>query len=70
MSRRMDSEFEGMISEDHSAPANLPQNVIHKYYSKCEYMGGYELDDTIEGLDDTRDDDIDMIERNHSKVKY
>lgn len=68
--QEMDSQFEGMISEDHSAPANLPQNVVHKYYKKCSYMGAYELDDSIRGLDDTREDDIRKIERYHSDVKY
>lgn len=68
--RRMDSQFEGMLSEDHSAPANLPQEVVHKYYKKCSYMDGYGLDDTIRGLDDTRNDDIRKIEKYHSDVKY
>jgi hypothetical protein len=66
----MDSQFEGMISEDHSAPANLPQHVVHKFYPKCGYMDAYELDDSIRGLDDTRKDDIKKIERYHSDVKY
>ena len=66
----MDSHFYGMLSEDHSAPANLPQHVVHTYYPKCDYMGDYELDDTIRGLDDVRDDEIDKIERYHSDVKY
>lgn len=66
----MDSQFEGMLSEDHSAPANLPQHVVHKYYKKCSYMDAYELDDTIRGLDDTREDDIRKIEKYHSDVKY
>ena len=66
----MDSQFEGMLSEDHSAPANLPQHVVHKYYPKCSYMDAYELDDTMKGLDDTREDDIRNIEKNHSDVKY
>jgi len=68
--RSMDSQFEGMISEDHSAVANLPQEVIQKTYPKCDYMDAYELDDTIRGLDDTRDEDIRKIERYHSDVKY
>ncbi len=66
----MDSQFEGMISENHSAPANLPQHVIHKFYPKCGYMDAYELDDSIRGLDDTRNDDIKKIEKYHSDVKY
>jgi hypothetical protein len=68
--KAMDSQFMGMISEDHQAPANLPQNVVHKYYPKCGYMGAHELDDTIAGLDDTRKEDVRLLEKFPSKVKY
>lgn len=66
----MDSRYYGMLSEDHNAPANLPQEVVHTYYPKCDYMGDYDIDDTIRGLDDVRDDDIDLMERYPSKDKY
>lgn len=66
----MDSDYYGMIKEDHNAPSNLPQEVVHKYYPKCSYMDAYELDDTNRGLDDTRNDDIRKIEKYHSDVKY
>jgi len=67
---KMDSQYFGMISEDHSAPANLPQEVVHKYYPKCPYMDAGELDDTIRGLDDVRKDEIRKINERPSKVKY
>lgn len=67
---KMDSDYMGMISEDHSAPSNLPQGVVHKYYPKCEYLGGYEIDDTSRGLDDTRNYDIKLTEKNMSESKY
>jgi hypothetical protein len=41
----------GMIHEDHSAMANMPQHIIMKPYPK---PGGYlpeNLDDTIRGVD-------------------
>lgn len=66
----MDSQFLGMISEDHAAPANLPQHVVHKYYPKCGYMDAFELDDTIRGLDDARRDDVFLMEKFASKDKY
>ena len=66
----MDSKYYGMISEDNSAPANLPQDVKHTYYPKCDYFHSSELDDTIRGLDDTRNEDIDKMERYESNVKY
>lgn len=67
---RMDSQFEGMISEDHGSPANLPQHVVQHRYPRCAYMDAYELDDTIRGLDDTRNYDVRKIENYLSDVKY
>jgi hypothetical protein len=49
--RRQEMEDAGMIREDHSAIANLPQNVSMKPYPK---EGGYlpeDLDDTLRGID-------------------
>lgn len=66
----MDSGYMGMISEDRSAPANLPQHVVHKYYPKEGYMDRYELDDTIEGVDDQIKDSVRHLEKNPSKSMY
>lgn len=68
--RGLDSRFMGMLSEDHSAPANLPQEVVHKYYPKCEYMDRYELDDTIEGVDENIDETVRKVEGNHSESMW
>jgi hypothetical protein len=49
--RTQEMEDGGMIREDHSAIANLPQQVMMKPYPK---PGGYmpeDLDDTIRGVD-------------------
>lgn len=67
---RMDSQFSDMIHEDHSETANLPKEVMMKKYPKCSYMDRYELDDTMRGLDDTRNYDIRKVESEHSDVKY
>lgn len=40
-----------MIREDHSAVANLPQNVIMRPYRKGGYGIPEGLNDTIEGID-------------------
>ena len=69
-SREHGTGFYGMLSEEHSAPANLPQHVVHKFYPKCDEFMGSKLDDTIRGLDDTRSEDIDLMEKHESKVKY
>lgn len=53
--RRMEMEDGGMIYENHSAVANLPQEVIMRPYPKA---GGYlpeDLDDTIRGIDGQMD---------------
>ncbi len=55
--RHQEMEDGGMIHEDHSAIANLPQNVMMKAYPKA---GGYlpeDLDDTIRGVDRQKDMD-------------
>lgn len=40
-----------MISENQSAHANLPQNVIMRDYPKVSYEMGEGLDDTINYID-------------------
>ena len=55
--RKQEHEDGGMISEDHSAIANLPQNVMMKPYPR---PGGYmpeDLDDTIRGIDEQMGED-------------
>ena len=49
--RALEREDGGMINEDHSAMANMPQAVVMKYYSKNRYST-YDLDDTIRGVDE------------------
>ena len=39
------------FGEDRSAPANLPQEVIHKKYPKQATLGGYQLGDSLESID-------------------
>ena len=66
----LDSGYMGMISEDHSAPANLPQQVVHSYYPPCEYIDNSYLDDTIKGVDETLDDNIKKVESHQSDSMY
>ena len=67
---RMDSGYMGMISEDHSAPANLPQEVKHEYYPKRGYVDNYYLDDTIKGIDDNSDNSVKKVESHQSDSMY
>jgi|688.fasta_scaffold47500_2 hypothetical protein len=55
--REMESRDAGMISEDKSAIANLPQNVIMKAYPACAY-DSYNLNDDIKGIDVQVRDDV------------
>ncbi len=66
----MDSGYMGMISEDHGAPSNLPQQVVHTYYPKCNYVDNYYLDDTIKGIDDNIDDSVEKVETHQSDSMY
>ena len=67
---RMDSGYMGMISEDHSAPANLPQEVKHEYYPKRNYVDNYYLDDTIRGVDENNNNSVRKVENNQSDSIY
>ena len=52
--RRQEMEDGGMISEDRSAIANMPQDVMIKEYPKSDdYMNDTDsrMDDTIRGVD-------------------
>lgn len=49
--RRMEMHDAGMIHEDRSAVANLPQNVMMKPYPKEDNYLPEDLDDTIRGID-------------------
>ena len=64
---RMDA---GMISEDHSAIANLPQGVVMKEYPKpMDYMD-WTSDDTIRGVDGQRGADHAGMKKHFKPHKY
>ncbi len=66
----MDDGYMGMISEDRSAPSNLPQEVKHKYYPKSSYAGSEYLDDTSKGIDSQINDSVRKIKSHKSKSMY
>ena len=69
--RRSEREEDyGMIREDHEAPANLPQHVVHRYYPRGGYGPDYDIDDTIRGVDDQMMDDDRGLDRHLSPEKY
>jgi len=60
----------GMIQEDHSAVANLPQMVkYHDWPSEHDYPR-YGLDDTIRGIDYQEEEDYKGMERHLQPGKY
>ena len=63
-------EREGMIREDRSAPANLPQEVVHKNYPKGSYGLRGNLDDTIRGVDNQLYEDERQMDRDRGYTKY
>lgn len=65
----MDSAYEGMIHEDHYAPANLPQEVKMDYYPKQRWLPE-DINDTITRVDDDIDDSIYMLREYESKTMY
>lgn len=62
--RRMEMQDAGMISEDHSAVANLPQGVVMRPYPKSGSYIPEVLDDTIRGIDGQIDLDDSQRRRN------
>lgn len=67
---KMDTAYMGMISEDRSQTANLPKDVMMKKYPRCEYLDSTELDDTIRGIDDTKNEDVRKADRYQSDSKW
>jgi len=67
--REMEARDSRMISEDHSAMANLPQQPVMKYYPRNDYER-YDLDDTQSGIDRQMNDDVRGAKRHRSKSKY
>ncbi len=70
--RALEKKDSGMISEDHSAMANMPQNVIMRQYAQTDYAMYPKLDDTITGIDYQIDKDArgKTIKRGENPEKY
>lgn len=49
--RKQERRDAGMINEDRSAIANMPQSVIYKEYAKEGYNMPEGLDDTMSGIE-------------------
>jgi len=67
---RMDKASFEMISEDHSAIANLPQQAIYKPWPKAEYYADFDLNNNIRGIDDQIGADGRGMKKHKSTKKY
>ena len=67
--KSMDSGYMGMMSDDKSSMANMPQEKKMTYYPKQNYLGE-PLDDTIREIDSTRSKNMGQLKGQASKTKY
>lgn len=59
-----------MISENRSAIANMPQEVMYKMWPKPKQYHDYGLDDTIKGIDEQMNKDNSKMESHMQPEKY
>lgn len=72
MAERRNQEMRdaGMISEDHGAVANMPQEVKYVSWPKnARGLEGY-LDDSIRGIDKQMNEDEGMAHRHNAPHKW
>ena len=60
----------GMITEDHSAMANMPQNVVMKQYEKTPMSDLQGYKDNIQGIDERLRHDAGKMRGRQSKELY
>lgn len=68
--RRRELEDSGMIHEDHYAPSNLPQQVMHKYWGGGDYGLNVRLDDTDYGVDRQKEADNRKMYEHLGEYRY
>lgn len=68
--RAMERHDFHMISEDHNATANLPQEVMYHAWPTARHYVDYGLDDTIRGIDKQENEDNARMERHLQPGKY
>lgn len=68
--RKQEARDFGMISEDKSACANMPQQVIYREWPKAGHYADYNLDDTIKGVDKQMNEDGSGMARHKGGNKW
>lgn len=66
----MEKRDAGMIHEDRSSCANMPQQVIQKEWPRTSYYNHSELNDKVSGIDSQMNADVAGANRHRSKSKY
>lgn len=66
----MNYQDSGMLYDDKSAVANMPQNVKYHAWPKAEDYRNYDLNDTISGIDVQMKDDSKKGKRGKYPQKY
>lgn len=69
MRNRMEYDSSMMIQEDHRAMANLPEQVVLRYYPETPYQND-RVPDTIVGVDVQMRDDIKHQKKGNFPEKY
>jgi hypothetical protein len=68
--RRMERRDGDMLTEDHRAIANMPQNVIYREYGRGRPYLQTSLDDTMSGIDHQQYEDVNTANRHKPKSMY
>lgn len=68
--RKMEHRDSGMLSEDHNAIANMPQDVKYHPWTKQRAYLNTHLDDTISGIDHQQSEDVGTANRHKPKSMY
>ena len=68
--RHQEMKDAGMISEDKSAVANMPQNVIMRAWPRADMGLDSRLDDKISGVNKQMDEDLKGARRHMDPTKY
>lgn len=70
VARKQEHDDFKMLSEDFSAPANLPQQVVYKPWPKGGGYADSSYNDTISGIDQQERDDANGAKRHKGGFKY
>lgn len=70
VARRQEAEDFSMISEDKSAVANLPQQVMYKPWPKSGGYADSDYNDTISGINEQERSDSAGAKRHKGGFKY